>query len=383
MLRRLTLRSRIAVLGVYAVSPLLMAPAVVTAADSEHRPLAQEAVSTAKMAFRSDADMRAVLDKMMTFKPKAIEKISPEEARRQPTITDAVKAELKDKKRSTEPTDLVPGVTSVDRPIQVGEATLPARIYTPAGAGPFPVVVYFHGGGWVLADRDVYDAGARGISKQANAVVVSVDYRLAPEHKFPTAHEDAAASYEWVTKNAASFKGDPQRIALAGESAGGNLAVATAVAARDKKLTAPYAIVAIYPVAQTGMETASYKKYADAKPLNQPMMGWFFKHYTRTAADLQDPRLNLLKADLKGLPPVTIVNAEVDPLLDDGELLGKALEAAGVRVTRTVYEGVTHEFFGTAALVADAKDAQAVAGKALQTVEVAPPTDSPTPVASP
>lgn len=335
------------------------------AADSEHRPLTDEAVSTAKMAFRSDADMRAVLDKMMTFKPKAIEKISPQEARRQPTITDAVKAELKDKKRSIEPTALVPGVASMDRQIQAGSATLPARIFTPAGSGPLPVVVYFHGGGWVLADRDVYDAGARGIAKQANAIVVSVDYRLAPEHKFPTAHDDALASYEWVSHNAASLGGDPKRIALAGESAGGNLAVATAIGARDNKLTAPYAVVAVYPVAQTATTTASYEKYRDAKPLNKPMMGWFFEHYTNSPDDLQDPRLNLAKADLKGLPPVTIINAEIDPLLDDGAQLETALKAAGVSVTRHVYEGVTHEFFGTAALVAKAKEAQLMAGKAL------------------
>ncbi len=153
---------------------------------------------------------------------------------------------------------------------------LTARIYTPAGAGPFPVIVYFHGGGWVIADRVVYDGGARGLSKQANAIVVSPDYRLAPEAKFPAAWDDALAVYRWVTTNAASIKGDPKRLALAGESAGGNLAVSTAVAARDAGLTAPRHIVSVYPVAQTGnLSTESYVDSATAKPLNKAMIGWF------------------------------------------------------------------------------------------------------------
>jgi acetyl esterase len=144
----------------------------------------------------------------------------------------------------------VPGVTSVDRAIRGAAGDIPARIYTPEGAGPFPVIVYYHGGGWVIADKNVYDGGARGLAKAANAVVVSVDYRLAPEAKFPAQHDDALAAYRWALANAASIKGDPKRVALAGESAGGNLAVATAVAARDAKLQAPAAVISVYPIAQ-------------------------------------------------------------------------------------------------------------------------------------
>ena len=125
------------------------------------------------------------------------------------------------------------------------------RIYTPKTAGPFPVIVYFHGGGWVIADKDVYDGGARGLSQAANAIVVSVDYRRAPEAKFPAAWNDSLAAYRWVTANAGSLNG-AQKFALAGESAGGNLAVATAVAARDAGLPKPSAILAVYPVGQTG-----------------------------------------------------------------------------------------------------------------------------------
>jgi acetyl esterase len=343
----------------------LLQPASADDEPGKHRPLGKEIVSTAKMAVRMDADMRAVLDKMMTFKPKAIEKLTPAEARKEPTLTDAVKAELKDKDRSTVPTDLVPGITSADRSIDVGGRSLPARIYTPEGAGPFPVVVYFHGGGFVIADKDVYDGGARGIAKQAQAVVISADYRQAPEHKFPTAHDDALAIYQWAAKHAASIKGDPARLALAGESAGGNLAIATAIAVRDAGGALPTHVLAVYPVAQTSLETPSYEKYRDAKPLNRPMMAWFVKHYTTSPADLKDPRIDLVNAKLAGLPPVTLINAEIDPLLDDGAMLEAALTKAGVKVQRQVYEGVTHEFFGAAALVKDAQAAQELAGRAL------------------
>ena len=138
--------------------------------------------------------------------------------------------------------------------VQTSLGTLPGplavRIYTPAGSGPFPLLVYFHGGGWVLADQEVYDGGARGLAKGAQAVVVSVDYRLAPEAKFPAQHDDALATYKWAVQNAASINGDPRRLALAGESAGGNLAFATAIAARDQGLTRPAYVVAVYPIAQ-------------------------------------------------------------------------------------------------------------------------------------
>ena len=140
----------------------------------------------------------------------------------------AVKGVLADEKRDSTPTALVPGVTTRDITVPGAAGALPATVYTPEGKGPFPVVLYFHGGGWVFADRKVYDGGARGISKQANAVVVSVDYRRAPEDKFPAAHDDALAAYRWLSKNASAVNGDAKRLALAGESAGGKLAVATA-----------------------------------------------------------------------------------------------------------------------------------------------------------
>ncbi|MFK3972865.1 alpha/beta hydrolase [Pseudomonas sp. NPDC087358] len=336
------------------------------ARDPEKHSVSELAVSGTKSMLRTDSDMQKVLNKFASFDAKAVEKTTPAEARQQPTMADAVKGVLADQKRDSTPTALVPGVTTRDISVPGAGGNMPATVYTPSGDGPFPVVLYFHGGGWVFADRKVYDGGARGIAKQANAVVVSVDYRLAPENKFPAAHDDALAAYRWLTTHASTVNGDPQRLALAGESAGGNLAVATAVAAHKAGLTAPRHVLSVYPVAQSSTDTESYLKYADAMPLNRPMMLWFIAQVTSSAADAKDPRIDLVHANLQGLPPVTIVNAEIDPLRDDGAQLEQALRSAGVSVERRLYPGVTHEFFGAAAVVQKARDAQDYAGERLK-----------------
>lgn len=311
--------------------------------------------------------MQAVLDELAALGGKPIETLTPEEARRQPTPADAVMALLKKQGKDTTPTALVPGVSSVDREVAGAVGKLPARIYTPAGAGPFPLVVYFHGGGWVIADKQVYDGGARALAKVAQAVVVSVDYRRAPEAKFPASWDDALAAYKWVAANAVSLKGDSRRVALAGESAGANLALATAIAARDANLQAPTHVLAVYPVGQTGnLDTASYKDSATAKPLNKAMVTWFVDKLLAKPDDKKDLRLDLVNAKLAGLPPVTIINAQIDPLREDGALLEAALRKAGVKVERKLYTGVTHEFFGMGAVVKQAADAQELAGQALR-----------------
>ncbi len=315
---------------------------------------------------KANSDMQAVLDQLATLGGKPIETLSPAEARKQPTPADAAKALLEKQGKPTDPESLVPGVTAADRTIAGPGGSLPVRIYTPAGDGPFPVITYYHGGGFVIADKQVYDGGARALAKEANAVVVSVDYRRAPEHKFPAAHDDALATYRWALSHAAQIKGDPKRVAVAGESAGGNLAVATAYSAREKGLPLPVHVLAVYPIAQTDTTTPSYAQYADAKPLNRAMMGWFTRTTIRSDADLKDPRLDLVHADLKGLPPVTIINAEIDPLRDDGAMLEAALRKAGVEVTRRKFDGVAHEFFGMSAAVGGAKEAVSVAGAALR-----------------
>ncbi len=331
------------------------------AADSD------SAMAMTGTKYKADRDMGVVLKELAALNGKPIESLAPAEARKQPTPADAVKEVLKKKGKSTEPTALVPGVTSADREIPGPASSLPVRVYTPEGKGPFPVIVYYHGGGWVIANKDVYDGGARGLSKQAKAIVVSVDYRLAPEAKFPAAWDDSLAAYKWVAANAASLNGDPKKLALAGESAGGNLSIATAVAAKKANLQMPLAIVAVYPVGQTGdLATPSYVDSATAKPLNKAMIGWFVDKLLAKPEDKTDTRLDLVHADLSGLPPVTIINAQIDPLRSDGDLLTTALKKAGVEVDHKIYDGVTHEFFGAAAVVDDAEDAQKFAGKQLR-----------------
>jgi acetyl esterase len=319
---------------------------------------------TANAMAAPNTQMQAVLDQLAALGGKPIAMLSAPEARKQPTPTDAVKALLTKAGKSTAPD---PAVASVDRTIAGPGGQLPVRIYTPkSGAGPFPVVVYYHGGGWVIANKDVYDGGARALSKLANALVVSVDYRQGPEHKFPAAHDDAFATYEWALRNAASINGDPNRLAVAGESAGGGLAVATAIMARDRKVQIPLAIVSVYPIAGTDTTTPSYVENAMAKPLNRAMMSWFFDMYLRGPQDRGDPRVNLVAADLNGLPPTTIINAQIDPLRSDGEMLAQKLQGAGVQVTQKTYPGVTHEFFGMAAVVDLAKDAEQMGADALK-----------------
>ena len=189
---------------------------------------------------------------------------------------------------------------------------------------------------------------------------------MAPEHKFPAQHDEAIEAYKYILKNAKGWGGDPAKIAIVGESAGGNLAVATAIAARDQKLTAPVAVISVYPIATTAADTPSKKEQAAAKPLNAPMMAWFFDKVLNNEEEKQDPRLNLVGADLKGLPPTTIINAEIDPLRSDGDMLADKMKAAGNDVTHKVYSGVSHEFFGMDSVVAKAKEAQNFAVSQLQ-----------------
>ena len=329
-------------------------------------------ISNIIASMRADDDQLNLTEAHDTLSPKAIEKLTVEEARLQPTVADAVWSLLMAQGRSTLPEALVPGVRSKDILIDGAEGPLPARMYTPQfimglrSTVSCPIVLYFHGGGWVLADKNVYDAGARGICKEAGAIVVSVDYRQAPEHKFPAAWDDAFAAYKWTLDNAAALGGNVERIALAGESAGGNLAVATAVAVREAGIRRPVHVLSIYPVAQTSLNTESYLENAIAKPLNRAMMAWFVENLIRTEADLSDTRLNLIEADLRGLPPVTIINAWLDPLRSDGSKLEDALNEANVSVERRSYDGVAHEFFGAAAVLQKARDAQAYAGERLR-----------------
>lgn len=298
--------------------------------------------------------MQAVLDQLASLGGKPIEQLTPEEARKQPTPADAVKALLRSRGQSIAP-EAVAKVE--DRSFAGPGGGIAVRIYTPRGAGPFPVVLYIHGGGWVIADLDVYDSSPRALANAAGAVVVSTHHRLAPEHPFPASHADTFAAYLWVRENAASLDGDPQRIAVAGESAGGNMAAAICLTAREKKVPLPVCQVLIYPVVGTDMSTPSFKENADAKPLNQAMMVWFAGHEFKRPSDKEDPRIDLLRADLRGMPPAAIITAQIDPLRSGGERLAEDLRAARVEVSAKNYSGVTHEFFGMGAVLQESRDA--------------------------
>lgn len=317
---------------------------------------------------RADTDMRRVLEKLMQLGAKPLGTQSVEETRRGPSPSDAVKALLRDSGKDPAALMAAMGVKKQDMTYPTADTTQTIRIYTPDGAsGPLPVVVYIHGGGWVIADLDTYESSAMALAKKTGAIVASVEYRHAPEHRFPAAHEDTFAAYKWVLQNAAGFGGDSKRVAIAGESAGGNMAIDVAIRARDEKVQAPLHMLLVYPVAGTDLTTPSYKQDEHAVPLSKQAMEWFVKNTIQSPADLQDPRLNVYgKATLAGLPPATIINAEIDPLASDGQLLAEKLRAAGVKVTHELYKGVTHEFFGMDAVVADAARAQDLAARDLK-----------------
>ena len=313
---------------------------------------------------KPDPQMQAVLDALAKLGPKPLETLTPEEARKQPGPPDAVKAVLKAKGKGTDP-EPVGGVKDVK--FMSGKVELPARVYTPKGDGPFPVLVYWHGGGFVIADIDAYDASCRALCNAANCLVVSCEYRHAPEHPHPAQGEDAFAAYQWVLKNAADWKGDTKRVAVGGESAGGNLAANVSIMARDKKVQAPVYQLLVYPVTDNNLDTDSYKAYADAKPLNMAMMKWFFAHTLGNQTPGQVKSAFPLKAVLTGLPPATVITAEIDPLRDDGKNYADALTKAGVKVAHKNFEGVTHEFFGMGAVVDKGKEAVAFAAEGLKT----------------
>lgn len=261
-----------------------------------------------------------------------------------------------------------PRVPKVENRTIPGKQEIPIRIYTPEGNRPFPMLVYFHGGGWVLSDLDTADSTCRDLSLGAECVVVSVDYRLAPEHKFPAAVEDAYAATLWVAENAAALNGDVTRIAVAGDSAGGNLAAAVTLMARDRKQPALVYQVLIYPVTRYGFDTESYREYGKGGfGLTKDEMVWFWHHYLDNTEDGQNPLASpLLAENLSQLPPALIIIAEFDVLRDEAEAYATRLQSAGVPVQVLRYEGMIHAFVGVAQVIDRGKDAIADIAKHLQ-----------------
>jgi acetyl esterase len=254
-----------------------------------------------------------------------------------------------------------------DRMIQGAAGEIRARIYTPEGQGPFPVLVYFHGGGWVIGSLDAYDPTCRALTKAAGCTVVSVDYRLAPEHKFPAAPEDCYAAARWVAANTAAINAIPGRVAIGGDSAGGNLAAVVAQMARDRGGPDFAFQLLIYPVTDFRFDTSSYAANADGYLLTRDAMVWFWNHYLPSAADGSSPLASPLRAaSLDRLPPAFVITAEFDPLRDEGEAYALRLQEAGVPVTLQRYDGMIHGFFSLGSVFDRGREAVAAAGTSLR-----------------
>jgi acetyl esterase/lipase len=227
--------------------------------------------------------------------------------------------------------------------------------------------VWFHGGGWVVGDLESADATARHLTVRADCVVVSVDYRLAPETKFPGPAEDCYSATKWVAQNAASINVDPSKIAVGGDSAGGNLAAVISLMARDRG-GPPLALqLLVYPVTDRDFSTESYVQNAEGYQLTRDSMIWYWNHYLKSDADVANPYAAPLQAqDLRGLPPALVITAEYDPLRDEGEAYAHRLEAAGVNTTCIRYDGMIHGFFGMATAIDKGKQAIAQASASLK-----------------
>lgn len=307
-------------------------------------------------------EMKKVLDAFSSMNKKTIDQSTPAEARKAPSMADAAKKVMKDEGKKAP--EFTGSTKNISIPTQDGK--IAARVYQPAGSGPFPVVLYIHGGGWVIADLDTYDASARGLCEMTKAVVISTDYRKAPENKFPASHDDTWTAYQWTLENAGKYKGDAKKVAVAGESAGGNMAASICLTAKERNAQMPVHQLLVYPVVDGDMNTPSYKANENTVPLSAKGMKWFAEKEFASPADADNTRFAVLRStNLKGLPPATIIAAEIDPLLSEGKAYADKLKAAGVPVTYKMYPGVTHEFFGMGAVLDEAKDAETVASNEL------------------
>ena len=264
----------------------------------------------------------------------------------------------------------VPVASAVDRAIPGPAGDIPVRVYTPNGTAPFPLLVYFHGGGWVLGGLATHDGICRDLAAGAGCVVVSVDYRLAPEHRYPAAAEDCYAATQWCAAHAGELGADASRIAIGGDSAGGNLTAVVAQMARDRGGPKLIFQLLIYPVTDAACDAPSYRENADGYLLTAGDMAWFWGHYLGdNKAGGAEPYASPIRAKtLAGLPPALVITAEFDPLRDEGEAYGAALENAGVAAKVTRYDGMIHGFFGMGAMIDKAKTAVREASGSLRMV---------------
>jgi acetyl esterase len=297
------------------------------------------------------------LKAMAELKLKAIEDSTPEEARAQMEAT----------ARSRKAVPL-PVARVEDRTMPGPAGDIRLRLYWPEAPGPVPAIAYYHGGGHVIGSLDTHDLIARNLCHLAEALVVSVDYRMGPEHRFPAAVDDSFAALEWLHANAGRLGAAAGRLGVHGDSAGANLAAVVAIMARDKGGPRLRLQSLVYPVADYGMNGASYRTFAEGYGLlTAAAMQWFARHYLTAAADAADWRASPLRAQsLAGVAPAIIVAAECDVLHDDATRYADALRRDGVAVEYQEYAGMIHAFFGMVPIVDDAMTAQRAVGAAFK-----------------
>jgi acetyl esterase len=303
-----------------------------------------------------DPQVQAILDMIASLNMPSFEQMTPEEARnmtRQPYGAPEDVANVEDRK--------LPGPAG----------DIPVRVYQPAGEAPFPILVYFHGGGWVIGDIESHDGVCRALANASGCVVVSVDYRLAPEHKYPAAADDAFAATEYVAAHAAEFNGDASRLAVGGDSAGGNLAAVVSQMARERGAPSIAFQLLVYPVTDFNFETVSYRDNAEGYLLTTAAMRWFWAHYLNDEPEGAEAYASPLRAvSLAGLPSALVITAEFDPLRDEGEAYADALAAAGVTVVKHRYDGLVHGFYTMFPIITQARaaidESAAALRKALQ-----------------
>ena len=266
------------------------------------------------------------------------------------------------RKLAVEPVDQI---RDLKIPGPAGE--IPIRVYTPTVHPPAPALIYFHGGGWVLGDLESHDHVCRALANSASCVVISVDYRLAPEHKFPAAVHDSYAATQWIADHAGELGVDASRIAVGGDSAGGNLAAVVSQIARDRGSPSLAYQLLIYPATDMRMNMPSIDENADGPLLTKASMHWFINHYVNSPGDRTDPLASpMLASNVRDLPPAFILTAECDPLRDEGEAYGQRLREAGVRVEVQRYPGMPHGFFSFVAALDVGRRAFADASSRLQ-----------------